>query len=58
MPPTVPAAAPAAAPIALQLAASRAVFPSDALGEMEDSSPLLALDDGGAALRARFAADG
>lgn len=48
----------AACPRRVQLAGAPAEFPSKRLQPMVDSSPLLALADGGAALRARLDEDG
>lgn len=51
-------AAAAPAPRVVRLGDADVVFPSADLAQIEDSSPLLLLGDGGAALRARLAADG
>jgi len=48
----------AAAPRVVRLCEHDVLFPSAELQQIEDSSALLALPDGGAALRARFARDG
>lgn len=42
----------------VRLGTAAVEFPSAELAQIEDSSSLLALPDGGAALRARFARDG
>lgn len=54
-------AAPAAsssAPRVVRLGTRDVIFPSSDLSQIEDSSPLLSIDDGGASLRARFSRDG
>ena len=45
-------------PRIVRLGTADTPFPSPQLQQIEDSAPLLALPDGGAALRARFARDG
>lgn len=51
-------ATPPAPARAVRLCETTVAFPSAALAQIEDSAALLALPDGGAALRARFARDG
>lgn len=45
-------------PRVIRLGTEDVPFPSPQLQQIEDSSPLLALDDGGSSLRAKFAEDG
>jgi hypothetical protein len=45
-------------PRVIRLGTEDVAFPSPQLGQIEDSSPLLALNDGGVSLRARFERDG
>jgi hypothetical protein len=51
-------AATAPPPRVVRLGSRDVPFPSAELAQIEDSAPLLALGDGGASLRARFARDG